>query len=154
MGRKNYNTKEERKAAHAASMKRWYEKNKETQLAYMKQRYADNRETILEQVKQYQLSPVGRAVNLVGAYKQNDIKYKRGKCTITAAWIVENVFSGQVCHYCGETDWTKLGCDRIDNSKPHTPENCVPCCDACNAKKARYTYEEYINKINKKENVA
>lgn len=80
-----------------------------------------------------QSTPKGRAVNLLTSYRQSDKKYGRGECTLTADWIVENIFS-QPCHYCGRTDWTKMGCNRIDNSLPHTPDNCVPCCHACNLK--------------------
>lgn len=97
--------------------------------------------------KAYRQTKRGRALTLISGYKKSDLKYNRGECTITAEWMIENVFSGQCCHYCGETDWTKLGCDRIDNSLPHTPENCVPCCCDCNIKKARYGYNEFIEKI-------
>lgn len=139
MGRKKkYNTKEERKAA---------------QREYNKQFYQDHREEITEKVKQRQKhsrsTPNGRAGNLVSAYRQKDKKYNRGECTLTPEWIVDNVFSGQVCHYCGESDWTKLGVDRIDNTKPHTPDNVVVCCGECNLKKARCEYDEFMRLIGK-----
>lgn len=90
----------------------------------------------------------GRANNLLWGYKENDKKANRGKCTLTSKWIVENIFSGQKCVYCGEDDWTKLGCDRIYNDKPHTPDNVVCCCTECNVKKHLQTYDEFI-KLNK-----
>ena len=74
--------------------------------------------------------------------------YNRGECTLTPDWIVEHIFN-QPCHYCGKTDWTKMGCDRIDNSLPHTQDNVVPCCAECNRKKARYSYDEYMKMIGK-----
>lgn len=43
---------------------------------------------------------------------------------------MENIFA-KPCAYCGETDWTQLGCHRIDNSKPHTIDNVVCCCRKC-----------------------
>ena len=50
---------------------------------------------------------------------------------MTAEWIIKNIFS-RPCAHCGETDWRKLGCNRLDNSKPHTMDNCEPCCLKCN----------------------
>ena len=107
MGRKKiYQTEEERKAAQKEAYKRWYEKNKAAQAAWHKQWYQDNKTEWVTKMKQYNSTPFGRAVNLVGSYKQNDIKYNRGECTVTAEWIIDNVFSGQCCHYCGESDFT------------------------------------------------
>lgn len=134
-----------------------YRDNKDEILEQQKQYYQENRETIAEQQKQYRQehkderaewqkqyrqTPIGRAFYLVSAYKQKDNIYNRGECTITPQWVVNNIFT-QPCHWCGETDWTKLGCDRIDNSKPHTPDNVLPCCEECNTKRNRRTYEEY-----------
>lgn len=173
MGRnKKYFTEEERKAANREKVNRWRERNpdysskyylknkdritecqaeyrqanKEKIAEYNADYYQNNKEKIAEQKAEYQSTPKGRAVNLVGTYKQEDKKYNRGECTLTADWIVEHIFN-QPCHYCGETDWHELGCDRVDNSLPHTPDNCIPCCCKCNKKKARYSYEEYIEKI-------
>lgn len=112
----------------------WYQRNKEKKAAYD---------------AKYRLTPKGRAKMLIDSYRREDKKYNRGECTLTPEWIVEHIFS-QPCHYCGETDWHELGCDRIDNSLPHTPENVVPCCWECNAKKARYSYEDYMMVIEKR----
>lgn len=99
--------------------------------------------------KEYRATPFGRAITLVNAYRKKDKKYNRGECTIDAQWIVDNVFSGQVCHYCGESDWKLLGCVRKDSSLPHTPENCVPCCVECNNKKGLKSYHDYMKMIEK-----
>ena len=88
---------------------------------------------------------MGRADYLLQRYRQSDKKHNRGECTLTAQWIVENIFS-KPCHYCGKTDWTKIGCDRIDNSKPHTEDNVIPCCMNCNRKKNTKSYDEFIKK--------
>lgn len=140
----------------------WYKKNKEEQLekckeyrehnreklaANKKKYYLDNRDIFLKKRKKYSKTPIGRACYLVNAYKKADKNANRGKGDITAEWIVKNIFS-QPCHYCGESDWTKIGCDRIDNSKPHTMDNVVPCCYECNVKRGRKEYNEFIKIIN------
>ena len=153
-------------------MKRWYQENREEILDYQKRYYQENREKILdyrkryyqenpekikeyqkqwreenpEKIKEYSKTPMGRAINLVSTYQQTDKKQNRGECTLTAQWVVDNIFTSK-CNWCKETDWTKLGCDRIDNSLPHTPDNVVPCCEECNKKRGRKTYEEFMNTI-------
>lgn len=131
---KNKQYKEE----HPEYVVSYKEKHKEELKEYNKEYYLDYKET-----------KFGRASNLLGAYKQRDEKiYKRGKCTITHEWIIENIFNGQVCVYCKrESDWHRLGCDRKDSSLPHTPDNCVPCCLSCNSQKGTMSYEEYMKKV-------
>lgn len=151
---KKYFTEEERKAARKETLKRYNqsEKRKATQKRYEE----NNNEKVLESKKQYNQSEKGKAsqkryeeshpdikneyynslegkaVSKLNKYRQMDRKYTNGGTTLTSVWIIENIFSGQKCIYCGESDWTKLGCDRIDNSKPHTPENVVCSCGKCN----------------------
>lgn len=81
----------------------------------------------------YKSTLKGRANNLLYGYRREDKKYNRGNCTLTADWIVNNIFT-QPCVHCGETDWRKLGCNRLDNSLPHIPENVESCCFSCNYK--------------------
>ena len=106
-----------------------------------KEHRAEHRAFLKENDKHY------NAGRLVRRYRQSDLKYNRGECTITAEWLEENIYT-KPCLYCGETDWHKLGCDRIDNLKPHTPNNCIPCCKRCNEVRQRkdfldYYYERY-----------
>lgn len=55
-------------------------------------------------------------------------------------WFKKNIL-WKPCVYCG--DWDYIGCDRIDNSKGHLKDNCVPCCCTCNLTRGdRFTYEE------------
>ena len=61
-------------------------------------------------------------------------------------WIVEHIFT-EPCHYCGKTDYHELGCDRIDNALPHTPDNVVPCCAECNKKRGTTPYDEFIKRM-------
>lgn len=128
MPRKKIYTDEESKQRK----KRWAEKNKEKVLS-SNRRYNH----YIRSTKK------GRARNLLDGYNHCDKKYNRGKCTLTAQWIIENIFNGQKCVYCGEDDWTKLGCDRKNNDLPHTPENVVCCCKSCNKKKGTKSYEEF-----------
>ncbi len=122
----------------------WYQNNKEHIAEYRQ----SNKEHIAEKNTEYYSTPFGRATNLAGSYNASDKLYNRGECTLTADWIVENIFS-QPCHYCGETDWHELGCDRIDNNLPHTPDNVVPCCYHCNCKKHTTPYDEFMKLIGK-----
>lgn len=108
-----------------------------------------NREKIVERLRIYHSTKNGRAKSLLGGYKRNDKKNNRGECTLTSDWIVENIFSGQVCQYCGESDWQKLGCDRIDNDLPHTPDNVVCSCWDCNNKRGDKPYEDFVKECNK-----
>lgn len=159
MGKKKYLTEEERKAAKRAAGRRWYHNNKEKVAEYCqdnKEKYAEyqaeyyqnNKEKKSEYNAEYRSTPFGRASNLAGNYNANDKLHNRGECTLTADWIVQNIFS-KPCHYCGETDWHELGCDRIDNSLPHTPDNVVPCCAECNIKKMHKPYDEFMKLIGK-----
>lgn len=151
----------------AEKQKQYYQGHKEERAEYMKQYRKDNREKILERKKQYRQehkeeraeyqkqyrsTPMGRALYLVDAYKWKDKKYNRGECTLTAQWIIDNIFASK-CHWCGETDWHKLGCDRIYNDKPHTPDNVNPCCEECNSKRGTKTYGEFLMYIKQKATV-
>lgn len=135
-------TKEERKVySHQYYLKNkekilktandYYKNNKEK----VKDYYNKNKETIIvrqtEYNKEYKNTPMGRALKLVAAYKTSDDIANRGECTLTAKWIVENIFS-KPCAHCGLLDWHKVGCNRLDNAKPHTPDNVEPCCFMCN----------------------
>jgi len=63
------------------------------------------------------------------AYKATDKKFNRGAPDFTLDEFL-NRLSNAKCVYCGTTE--KLGLDRIDNSKGHTLENTLPCCELCN----------------------
>lgn len=94
-------------------------------------------------VEEYKKTPQYRATYLVQAYSQKDRQKNHGKCTLTSEWVLNNIFT-QPCYYCGETDWHKLGCDRIDNSKPHTPDNVVCSCWDCNNKRGTMLFDEFV----------
>ena len=159
---RKYATEEERKAALREQKKKWYQANKEKiagQKAEYKRKYYQankekiaeynaeyyqaNKERIAEDKAEYDATPIGRAAYLLRGYRLKDKKYNRGECTLTAQWIVEHIFS-QPCHYCGESDWKVIGCDRIDNSKPHTENNVIPCFTECNAKRGTKEYNKFV----------
>lgn len=110
--RKKYFTEDERKKAQKASNAKWRKNNPEYDA-------------------EYNSTPKGRAKNLLACYRREDKAKNRGNCTLTVEFILEHIFT-QPCAHCGETDWYKLGVNRIDNSKPHTQDNVEPCCYHCN----------------------
>lgn len=97
-----------------------------------------------EKGKEYRKTKNGRAAYLKSAYNAWDKKRDLNTSSnITQQWIIDNIFNSS-CIYCGDSDWTHLGADRIDNSKPHTPENCVCACGICNTERSdRFTVEEF-----------
>ena len=105
--------------------------NREEIKKYKKQWYAANREKELKRMKEYFKTPMGRALNLLMQYNTSDKKRGRGKGDLTAQWIVDNIFT-KPCVHCGKAGWEIIGCNRLDNSKPHTKDNVEPCCKECN----------------------
>lgn len=111
--------------------KEWYNGHKEERKEYNKQWREQNKEYDKQRRLNYMHTPMGRASHLVQGYKTEDEKHNRGECTLTKEWIVENIFS-KPCTHCGKSGWEIIGCNRLDNSKPHTPDNVEPCCEECN----------------------
>jgi 5-methylcytosine-specific restriction endonuclease McrA len=68
------------------------------------------------------------------------------------------VLTEQNCHYCGSVPsqvygathtgingaYTYNGVDRVNNELGYEPDNCVPCCKACNSAKGTMPYEEFM----------
>lgn len=125
--------------------KEYQKLNKERILEQMKEYRQANKERISEYIKEYRSTPIGRATNIVNANNHKDrAKGFDISNNVDRLWVVENIFSGQKCIYCGDSDWTHLGCDRIDNAKPHTPDNVVCCCSECNEERSdKFTVEEF-----------
>lgn len=113
----------------------------------------NKKEWLKEYREKWFKTPIGRAWNLVSAYNEADKKGGRGKGDLTAKWIVENIFT-KPCAHCGKTGWDVIGCNRLDNSKPHTKDNVEPCCRECNThygKKKIYQYtldDKLVNTYN------
>lgn len=111
--------------------KEWWQKNK-------KKRYEIRKLWIEKNPERW------RASQLVNAYRQSDKKNDRGDCTLTIDWIIDNIFPKH-CVHCGKTGWNIMGCNRLDNDKPHTPDNVEPCCWECNNK----LFRESLNRDKK-----
>ena len=122
--------------AHKAERKAYLLANQEK----IKQQNAERRKAKIEEysakMSLYYSTPRGKACHLAHAYKQSDRRkgFDISK-NIDAEWIEKNIFAGQKCYYCGESDWKKLGVDRINNDMGHIPGNCLPCCQKCNTER-------------------
>jgi hypothetical protein len=115
-----------------------------------KEYYEAHKEEIIkktvERNKKYRTTPMGRAVRLISNYRQMDRRNGfDDTIDFDGEWIVEHIFS-QPCAHCGETDWRKLGCNRIDNGLPHTKDNVEPCCEYCNN---QLNYKDMRKKVGK-----
>lgn len=119
---------------HNENQKRYYRKNRETILDKAKEKRPERRDYYRTYMSEWRKTQPGRAQQLLDGYRHKDKLDKRGDTTITKEWILENIFTSS-CVYCGETDWRNLGCDRIDNEKAHTPDNCVCACKSCNSER-------------------
>lgn len=115
--------REEHKKHYKELNKQWRLKNK----GYYKERYNENP----EKYKSYQRTINGRANSLLQGYRKADKDRNRGECDLTKEWIIEHIFS-QPCAHCGKTGWDVIGCNRLDDSRPHTMDNVEPCCEECN----------------------
>lgn len=130
---------------NSGKIKQYYNDHKEHYRQLEKEWAQNHKEYYKDKNSKYYQTPEGRAANLLHCYNRDD--KNRGfdvSENITRDWIVLNILNGQSCVYCGESDWTKLGADRIDNSKPHTPDNVVCCCGKCNNERGtKYSFEEF-----------
>lgn len=131
--------------------KKYVSTHKERFSEYQKE-YTDNhKEKISEYQKEYRKKYLGTkegtATLKASAYYNQD--KRRGRDTsnydITPSFILEHILNSK-CIYCGETDWKKLGCDRIDNTKGHTTDNVVCSCMDCNVDRMykKISVEDYI----------
>lgn len=146
MGRKKIYTDEELKERRKEQCRKSHHKHKEKLAVYNKQWQIDNIEKCRENSNKWRRNnpEMARAVSLISGYRRNDERHNRGKGDLTARWVVDNILN-KPCFYCGETGWEIMGCDRIDNSKPHTMDNVVPCCFNCNCKRGTKSFEEFLS---------
>ena len=124
--------------------RQWYKANKERILSERKKHYSENKEDISASRKEkYSGNKEYRADTFVRKYKDKDYKYGRTGFNLTRDWVIEKIFNSS-CIYCGEKDWRKLGCDRIDNEKAHTTDNCVCACKSCNCERQSTPFREFL----------
>ena len=121
---------------------RQYAKNNKEKANERRRKYCKNHP---EKIKEYSKTVKGRAVYLTATYRQNDKYYGRLEDNITADYLV-NVLFPKGCIYCGETNPMKLGADRIDNSRGHSADNVVCCCEECNVKRHTQDFTSYLLK--------
>ena len=103
---------------------------------YNRQYYLKRRDELIkiktEYQKEYRKTQMGRAQRQYQQYKFMDKRNGFDEViNFDAKWIVDNIYT-KPCAHCGETDWHKLGCNRLDNSKPHIINNVESCCFHCN----------------------
>ncbi len=126
---------------HPDGNKERYAKMIESDANYQKRHY--EKYVDLEKKKRKYQTQEGRSAALARKYRQSDKKkgYSIDQ-NIDKNWIVDNIFNSR-CIYCGDSEWTHLGADRKDSSKPHTPDNCVCSCFLCNIEKQTKSAEEF-----------
>lgn len=105
--------------------------NKDKIREYQGNYYKTNKADLIIKQKSYHKTKNYRASVLASTYKKEDEKKSRTGFDLTQKWILENIFADS-CTYCGDSDWTHLGADRIDNEKAHTQDNCICACGICN----------------------
>lgn len=150
MGRpRKYFTEEERKAAYREYMKRYTEKNRERLNEYQRYYYERNKdEKHFQRMRNKSMDTQNaKAAKMYYSYRRSDREHNRGEGDLTKKWIIENILS-KPCAHCGETDWHKIGCNRLDNSKPHTMDNVEPCCWECNNKLQNENQKKLLDQIN------
>ena len=116
---------------HKDKIKDYRDTHKDYYQEHKKAWNQNNKDRKKEHQSIYVSKKEGRANMLLWNYKEHDKTDGVTHCTLTREWIIEHIFTSS-CVYCGDSDWTHLGCDRIDNSLPHTQDNCVCACGICN----------------------
>jgi DNA-directed RNA polymerase subunit RPC12/RpoP len=152
--------------------KQYNAEHAEAKKQYHKQYYAVNREHILEQQKQYNAdnsearkhywkqynaekystiegyARVIRKDNLRADRKQGRIAANEDPLPSIEQYIELlqklDFYDGKQYH------WSEMGLDRIDNSKPHTLDNVVPCTTEHNVQRQKMSFEEFCELMQKK----
>lgn len=126
-------TKEEKREKDRQYYLKHSEEIKKRVREYAKENIEKTREWSRKRQMKRRRTIIGRAYHLLQAYNKADENAGRPKGDLTPEWIVENIFS-KPCAHCGKEGWKVIGCNRLDNSKPHTKDNVEPCCWECNQK--------------------
>ena len=92
-----------------------------------------------KRLNNYRKTNIGKAVSTLSGYLTFD-KERGFYNNLDRDYIL--LMKEKTCIYC---DFSSTGLDRLDNTKGHTKENCVPCCKECNiARMDNFTYEEML----------
>lgn len=119
---------------------------------YMKQWYADNAEHKKQYSKQWYSTIEGYARSIRYHNLQKDRRYGRIAADEDPLPPIEEYIEllQQRDYYDGRKyHWSEMGLDRIDNSKPHTIDNIVPCSTAHNVQRGRKSFEEFCELMRK-----
>ena len=138
----------EHKEGKSEYNKRYRVEHKDDISESKKQYYQENREEMLEYWKQYYSTIKGYCYNI----RKNNIREDRIYGRIgeevpdnypTIEYYIDAV--QQPCIYCKKhKPFNEMGLDRIDNDKPHSLDNVVPCCTECNVKRGRWhSHDEF-----------
>lgn len=156
---KEYRAKNKERIANR--QKEWYDKNKEKKrlydIEYRKKNDARrkevkkawnkaNKKKMSAYNKQFYQTITGMAARRRNHYLADDKEKGFDTAqTITAKWIAENILTAS-CIYCHDTEPYHLGCDRIDESKGHTPDNVVCACPVCNWERSlqKMSVEQFV----------
>lgn len=131
--------------AHPDYFKNWLANNRERHNEYCRNYQSKHRKAQQKRMNDYHQTKEGRATNLLAAYVQMDLERRGERPQLTQADIMRICFSDtSKCVYCGETEWTKLGLDRIDNDRPHDRCNVLCSCHDCNVERYRRPLGEYV----------
>ena len=143
--------------------KQYYADNADAIKQYIKQWRADNADAIkewrannAEHLKQYWKQYYATIEGYARNVRKNNLKADRKQGRIGANEdplpSIEQYIEllQQRDYYDGKQyHWSEMGLDRIDNSKPHTIDNVVPCCTAHNRQRGRKSFEEFCELIQK-----
>lgn len=119
---------------------------------YKKQWYTNNAEAIKQYCKQRYSTLEGYARHIRKNNLGEDRKYGRcGKDEDPLPSIEEYIeLLQQLDFYDGKQyHWSEMGIDRIDNSKPHTIDNVVPCTTEHNVQRQKMSFEEFCELMQK-----
>lgn len=134
------------KSKESERKREYYKKNKERILLRQKRYYESHKDERKEYRERYSKTYDGHCMIVLRSCKNFDKVNNRPEGDLTLDWVKKQLKKG--CVHCGNTDFTKIGLNRIDNSLPHTQSNCEPCCWDCNRKLAgEYFKEKYGNKV-------
>lgn len=145
----------EHKELRTAYNKKWYAEHKELKDAYSKQWRADN----ADKIKQYNAERYATIESYAYRVRRNNLQAdrKHGRCGKD-----EDPLAPLEYYICGiqqrdfydgkQYHWSEMGFDRIDNSKPHTIDNIVPCSTANNRRRGKKTFEEFCEMMRKEKN--
>lgn len=131
---------------------------KECNKQYNKQWRADNAETRRQYKKQYDAEYYATIEGYARSIRYGNLRADRNQCRIGAdedplPTIEEYIhLLSQPDFYDGKQyHWAEMGLDRIDNTKPHTLDNVVPCSTKNNKRRQKMNFEEFCVVMNKKE---